>query len=64
MKKGPVVRTLCGSLPGSYCQLLCFNNGSQVIRLPPHTLFTSSRTDSHSRSIFQFTHLELKAENT
>lgn len=64
MKEGPVVRSLRGSLAGSYCQLLCFNNGSQVIRLPPHTLFTSSRTESHSPSIFQFTHLELKAENT
>lgn len=33
-----------GPLPESCCQLACFNNGSQVIRWPSHTLFTSSRT--------------------
>lgn len=34
----------CWPLPGSCCQLACFNNGSQVIRLLSHTLFTSCRT--------------------
>lgn len=30
----------CWTLLGSCCQLACFNNGSQVIRLLSHTLFT------------------------
>lgn len=39
----PVVHFLCCALPGSCCQLACFNYELQVIRLLPHTLFTSCR---------------------
>lgn len=43
-KKRAVHFPACWPLSGSCCQLACLNNGSRVIRLLSHTLFTSSRT--------------------
>lgn len=49
-------------LPGSCCQLARFNNGSQVIRLSFHTLFTSRRTGRPLALILEIHPLKVKPE--